>query len=231
MERNKPSKRKSTCDTESDGDENMKIQGKKRAMKVIAENFEKEVSCLMCRKSTKTPTDIMMPTLCSNLTYFEVLSKLLQEAQDKNISKNVNISGGCICQICKYLITNLLKLQKEMEEIRNIVLSMLMSEDNAKSVNPLEPSTIRIRKDLFSPLPEMNFTNAEKTDCKKVNNEKVSKSAVCVEKDDDEYLIEALLDKKGTSYLVKWKKYPSAYNSWEPSFALPPAVIKVSLTM
>nr|POF17929.1 retrotransposon-derived protein peg10 [Quercus suber] len=34
--------------------------------------------------------------------------------------------------------------------------------------------------------------------------------------DDDEYVVEKILKKKGQNYLVKWEGYPSSENTWEP---------------
>ena len=45
--------------------------------------------------------------------------------------------------------------------------------------------------------------------------------------DDEVYLVEALLEKRGYKYLVKWENYPEPYNSWEPRFALPKKIVEV----
>jgi hypothetical protein len=46
---------------------------------------------------------------------------------------------------------------------------------------------------------------------------------------DDEhvYTIEAILAKKGSTYLVKWENYPNDENSWEPRCSIPDLVIQV----
>ena len=49
-------------------------------------------------------------------------------------------------------------------------------------------------------------------------------------REEDIYNIEALVDKKGSKYLVKWENFPHAQNTWEPKSAIPPFIIKVSLT-
>ena len=48
-------------------------------------------------------------------------------------------------------------------------------------------------------------------------------------REEDIYNIEALVDKKGSKYLVKWENFPHEQNTWEPRSAIPPFIIKVSL--
>ena len=48
-------------------------------------------------------------------------------------------------------------------------------------------------------------------------------------REEDIYNIEALVDKKGSKYLVKWENFPHEQNTWEPKSAIPPFIIKVSL--
>ena len=45
---------------------------------------------------------------------------------------------------------------------------------------------------------------------------------------DEIYIIEALLEKRGYKYLVKWENYPEPYNSWEPRFSLPKCIVEVN---
>ena len=46
-------------------------------------------------------------------------------------------------------------------------------------------------------------------------------------REEDIYTIEALVDKKGSKYLVKWENFPHEQNTWEPKSAIPPFIIKV----
>ena len=50
-------------------------------------------------------------------------------------------------------------------------------------------------------------------------------------REEDIYNIEALVDKKGSKYLVKWENFPHEQNTWEPKSAIPPFIIKVSLVL
>ena len=42
------------------------------------------------------------------------------------------------------------------------------------------------------------------------------------------YIIESLLKKNGSKFLVKWENYPKDYNSWEPRSCIPPNIVQVS---
>ena len=46
---------------------------------------------------------------------------------------------------------------------------------------------------------------------------------------DKVYTIEALLEKEGSMFLVKWENYTSLWNSWEPRDGIPPFIVKVIL--
>ena len=50
-------------------------------------------------------------------------------------------------------------------------------------------------------------------------------------REEDIYTIEALVDKKGSKYLVKWENFPHEQNTWEPKSAIPPFIIKVRQMM
>jgi len=42
----------------------------------------------------------------------------------------------------------------------------------------------------------------------------------------DEFTVEALVEKKGSKYLVKWENYPSDQNTWEPRSSIPDFILK-----
>ena len=41
------------------------------------------------------------------------------------------------------------------------------------------------------------------------------------------YIIESLLKKEGSMFLVKWENYSDLWNSWEPKEGIPPFIVKV----
>jgi len=44
--------------------------------------------------------------------------------------------------------------------------------------------------------------------------------------EEDVYIIESLIEKKGSKYLVKWENWPSDQNTWEPKASIPEFIIK-----
>ena len=62
---------------------------------------------------------------------------------------------------------------------------------------------------------------------------KVKHVAVQIDKpkaiEEEVFIVEALLEKRGYKYLVKWEDRPPVSNSWEPRFALPECIVKVRL--
>eukprot|EP00092_Neocalanus_flemingeri_P029705 GFUD01032252.1.p1 GENE.GFUD01032252.1~~GFUD01032252.1.p1 ORF type:complete len:727 (+),score=284.09 GFUD01032252.1:67-2247(+) len=43
---------------------------------------------------------------------------------------------------------------------------------------------------------------------------------------EDVYNVEALVEKKGSKYLVKWENYPADQNTWEPKSSIPDFIVK-----
>merc|ERR1719350_2556703 len=41
------------------------------------------------------------------------------------------------------------------------------------------------------------------------------------------YIIESLLEKQGSTFLVKWENYNEDWNSWEPRAGIPPFIVQV----
>ena len=64
------------------------------------------------------------------------------------------------------------------------------------------------------------------------NNEKNEgrKKKTSSSKQEDVFNIEALIEKKGSKYLVKWENYTDDQNTWEPRSSIPPFIVKVGKT-
>ena len=45
---------------------------------------------------------------------------------------------------------------------------------------------------------------------------------------EDIYIIESLVKKNGSKYLVKWENYPADENTWEPKASIPKFILKVN---
>lgn len=59
---------------------------------------------------------------------------------------------------------------------------------------------------------------------KKGGEEKKTKKAA--NKKEDVYIIESLIKKSGSQYLVKWENYPADQNTWEPKASIPGFILK-----
>jgi len=44
--------------------------------------------------------------------------------------------------------------------------------------------------------------------------------------EEETYIIESLLEKKGSKFLVKWEQFSEEWNSWEPRSGLPVFITK-----
>jgi len=44
--------------------------------------------------------------------------------------------------------------------------------------------------------------------------------------EEEEFIVESLLEKKGSKFLVKWEQYSAEWNSWEPKSGLPEFIVK-----
>ena len=67
--------------------------------------------------------------------------------------------------------------------------------------------------------------NADKEKVITTINEEVPDEVLANE--DEVYNVEALLEKRGYKYLVKWENFPVSHNSWEPRFGLPQHIVEV----
>merc|ERR1712130_804212 len=91
-------------------------------------------------------------------------------------------------------------------------------------------SEVEIKEEEERKGTESNPTKGEvKT---KAKPQKVKKKAVKPTKKskppptDDVYNIEALTEKKGSKYLVKWENFPEDQNTWEPKSSIPDHILK-----
>jgi len=58
------------------------------------------------------------------------------------------------------------------------------------------------------------------------DKQKVEQEKKQTMENDEIFIIESLLKKNGSKYLVKWENYSEEYNSWEPRESLPPNVLQ-----
>jgi len=153
----------------------------------------------------------------------------------------------------EYIEDTSMSVKKEVEkELQSPVLN---SRKNIKKDEVVKPINIKANFDFKrKPLPSNPMDtsskdqNAETTNIrpkrerKETAKIKAYKSTIYDEKQDakealeksidpedteeEMYIIEALLEKKGSKYLVKWENYDDSWNSWEPVAGIPPFIVK-----
>ena len=95
------------------------------------------LNCSVCGKTTETSTALTSTTGASSLTFSQVLDKLVKEEQLTQAFENIDFSPGILCTVCKYLVSTLDRLQKDMVEVKTLILSLFeneyfeMTSDNA----------------------------------------------------------------------------------------------------
>jgi hypothetical protein len=69
---------------------------------------------------------------------------------------------------------------------------------------------------------------AKKKGSKKTEKTKPKNEGDSAEVHEDVYIIESLLKKNGSKFLVKWENYSEEYNTWEPKSSIPDFIVKVT---
>ena len=80
----------------------------------------------VCGKTTDTSTKLTATTGVSSLTFLQVLDKLVKEEQLTPAAKN--FSTGILCKVCKYFVSTLDRLQKDVVEVKTLILSLFKNE-------------------------------------------------------------------------------------------------------
>jgi len=65
-----------------------------------------------------------------------------------------------------------------------------------------------------------------KVERRETNSKPSSKKNIAAVVEEEVYNIEALMEKKGSKFLVKWENYPEDQNTWEPQCLIPDLIIK-----
>jgi hypothetical protein len=184
----------------------------------------------------------------SNSTFADVLTKLVIEEQVTQSAKSLDFSMGCLCKVCKDVVSTFDRLQHELFDVKSLILGWIaniehfgeknMEKRTEKKLNEEECTSKSKgkktpRKEVTNGHASQNIIIRSKRATKETPKFKEYKTASDKDKlitiDDEVYNVEALLEKRGYKYLVKWENYPEVYNSWEPRFALPEHIVKVDI--
>ena len=204
--------------------------------------------CCLCTKATENCTSITNTTGISKSTFSSVLRKMWED--EKNMTVQFDFSNGFMCSICKYLIQTLDRLQNEVVEVNNLIATLLNSESleidkgegtkkalsietqNKQKITESETNSL-IEKKKKPPQKDKNNSADNKITRKRTTKDGSKGAPTRVNKadsigtEDKVFYVEALLEKRGYKYLVKWENYPAIWNSWEPRFALPQHIVQV----
>jgi len=97
--------------------------------------------------------------------------------------------------------------------------------DNQQSGSPKDKSEKIDMKNVKTTIMKRTPKETSRLKEYKMSKNQEEKDEVAAMKDEI-YIIEALLEKRGYKYLVKWENYPEPYNSWEPRFSLPKCIVE-----
>ena len=91
------------------------------------------------------------------------------------------------------------------------------------------------KKTLSNKSQEHSFSKSKEIKKSKQENplteiQSSAKKAKQKQSKDEIYNIEALVEKKGSRFLVKWENFPTDQNTWEPRAAIPSFILKVNDT-
>jgi len=106
------------------------------------------------------------------------------------------------------------KEEKEQEKEKEIMEEI---ETIVEQVKPVDDMKVE------KPETKKEKSKRASTDGKESKPVKKSKPAPVEE---DVYNVEALIEKKGSKYLVKWENYPSDQNTWEPKSSISEFIVK-----
>jgi len=157
-------------------------------------------------------------------TFADVLAKLFKKEQLPYKISEEDLSSGVLSGQCKESVLKLFRLQQELRDVKNGIVSTYQTSLNSK-------------KDQDEPTDTTTDANLPKE--KKAKNKapdddqgeaKRKKQKVKVEEkndtEEDVYIIESLKERSGNKFLVKWENYPEEENTWEPRSSIPDYILK-----
>ena len=172
---------------------------------------EPKTQCLLCSKTEGSNCSIQIGA--SENTFAEVLAKLFQKEKLPTKLSEKALSKELLCTECKALVKDVFELQQNLQEKKNNIVSMFKKSQNV--CNGINGDSIE------------NGDKTEKTK-NKVKRTSVKEKKV-VEPEEEIFIIELLKEKKGDQFLVKWEKYSTDWDSWEPSSSIPDHIVKVNI--
>jgi hypothetical protein len=177
---------------------------------------EPKTQCLLCSKTEGSNCSFQIGE--SENTFAEVLAKLFQkEKLPKRISEKA-LSKELLCTECKALVKDVFELQQNLREKKNKIVSMFKKSQKSCAINGDSIEN------------ENSIENGDKSEKTKNKVKRTSiKEKKAEEPEEEIFIIEFLKEKKGDQFLVKWEKYSTEWDSWEPSSSIPDHIVKVNI--
>ena len=129
---------------------------------------------------------------------------------------------------------NLLNQNVKETKISNEIIketprkTRLKKEKNEET--PMANTSIKSRRERKE-TPKLKEYRSALIKTKKTESKPKVKKLKTVAKQDKIYTIEAVLEKEGSMFLVKWENFTSWWNSWEPREGIPPFIVKVIMVI
>ena len=154
-------------------------------------------------------------------TFSDVLCKLFKKEHLPCKLSEEDLSSGVLCTLCKNSVLNLYRLQYELREAKNVIVTTYKQSrkpDNQKNDAAIVNGEVIATKK----------TVENKTSQKIEEEVAIKKRKVNDETEDEVYSIEALKEKDGDKFLVKWDNFSEDENTWEPRSSIPDYILQVS---
>ena len=166
---------------------------------------------------------VMINTVANTkYTFSDILCKLFKKEKLPLVLTDKDFTTGKLCSVCKEKVDNLYKLQYELREVKNKIVSTLRkSHKSDKDKN--ESESLNVPDKVF--VKKAKIKTTENLQCEKIE----IKDHVEDKPEDDVYIIESLREKKGKQFLVKWENYPEDDNTWEPRVSIPDYILQVCI--
>ena len=114
--------------------------------------------------------------------------------------------------------------QKEKEEKKNELKTEKEESEGTEHTRHTDGTEHNDHTDETMRNGEVQIINKPKDKKKEV---KPTKKILPAPVEEDVYNVEALMEKKGSKYLVKWENFPEDQNTWEPKSSIPALILKV----
>jgi len=181
----------------------------------------KSSCCFLCQAPVGSSSEKLLGTMAdTKYTYADVLVKLFKKEQLPYKMGEKDLSSGVLCNLCQNSVLKLFKLQHELREVKNGIVSTYQSSQTTKKnmSDEVDVDTGTPKKKSKNKAPDDEIEVKAKKQKVQVKEKDVAEEEV--------YIIESLREKSGNKFLVKWENYPEDENTWEPKSSIPDYILQ-----